>query len=132
MNQAANGWFSSTLLPIVYGVNALEQIDIAKGKVTADNCYITKPAGFLFYQAPATAQFEFFGKFERDGFVGKFPTPFVLAFHDLVRPRSYPPADLTNSMFLPVAQGGYGLQLQRYVWEQYRSPFPPTDIAKCN
>jgi hypothetical protein len=39
-------------------------------------------------------------------------------------------------MFLPATLGGNGVQLARFIWEQYDAPagktFPPTDIGQCH
>ena len=135
LTQSANQWFSSALLPVPYGVHALHLIDLAKGKATVDNCYITLPAGYDFSKAPATTQLEFFGQYTRDRFSGQFPSLFVLAVHDLHSTSDYVLDETTaDSIFRPDSQGGYGLQLHRFMWEQYEdvSGAPPTDIAKCN
>ena len=135
LTQSANQWFSSALLPVPYGVHALHLIDIVKGKATVDNCYITIPAGYDFAKAPLTTQLEFFGKYTRDGFSGQFPTLFVLAVHDLHSTSDYVLDEkIANSIFRPDSQGGFGLQLHRFIWEQYEdgSGAPPTNIAKCN
>lgn len=138
MTQAANGWFSSALLPTLYGVHALHLRDIAKGEATTKNCYITLPAGYNFSQEPDTGQVKFYGDYDVDGYHGEFPTLFALGLHDLHDgPPFVPPASITDSMFLPAAQGGYGLQLHRFIWEQYEHArtdvvAPPTNIAICN
>jgi hypothetical protein len=67
---------------------------------------------------------------------------FVLGPHSLNRNYGpwYPPKELTDPMFGPPSrsyngQRGYGMQLPRFVWEQYEAPpgkrFPPTDLASC-
>jgi hypothetical protein len=133
--QAAGQWFSSAVLPVPYGVHALHESG-AKGKPTTDNCYITLPAGYDFSGAPATTQLEFFGDYSVDGFSGEFPSLFVLAVHDLHSSEQAVMDETTaNSIFRPDSQGGYGLQLQRFMWEAYedvRAGAPPTNIAKCN
>jgi hypothetical protein len=71
---------------------------------------------------------------------GEFPTLFALGLHNLHNGPPYvPPEDLSNQVFNTVAQGGYGVQPQRFTWDQYQnsdqtqqdSP-PPTDTAICN
>ena len=134
LNLAAGRWFSSALLPVPYGVHALEEVG-AKGKPTVDNCYITEPAGHDFAGAPATSQLEFFGDYHVDSYTGHFPSLFVLAVHDLHSSEQLVMDETTaNSIFRPDSQGGYGLQLQRFMWEAYedvRAGAPPTNIAKC-
>jgi hypothetical protein len=53
-----------------------------------------------------------------------------------IRYYAYPPAEVVDPMFTPptrnvYGQNGYGLQLSRFVWEQYKKGFPPTDISVC-
>ena len=36
---------------------------------------------------------------------------------------AYPPDTLTKA-FDPMTQGGYGLQLEDFIWEQYKAPYP--------
>jgi hypothetical protein len=140
MSRAANQWFSSALLPLLYGVHALHLRDIVKGEATTKNCYITLPAGYLFSKEPDSTQMKWYGAFDRDRYRGEFPTLFALGLHNLHNGPPYvPPEDLANEVFNTVGQGGFGLQLQRFIWDQYQnsdqtqeqSP-PPTDIAICN
>jgi hypothetical protein len=133
MTTAANGWFSTTLLPLLYGVHALHLRDIAKHEATTDNCYITLPAGYLFSKEPDSAQVKFYGDFNRDGYRGEYPTLFALGLHNLHDGPPYvPSATLADSIFHSEAQGGYGVQLSQFAWEGYDSPTAPTDIAICN
>lgn len=51
---------------------------------------------------------------------------------------SYPPEEITNKIFNPTTQNGYGVSLADYLWESYEGastplgPAPPTDIAYCH
>ena len=79
----------------------------------------------------------------RDGYVGWWPTLLVLGKKSS-RPdprRTYRPS-VSDGMFRPLFKNGYGMQLARFIWEQYGetkpSPEdtgtkgPPTDIAVCS
>ena len=79
------------------------------------------------------------GDFEFQEMRGTFPSPFVLAVHSpSALSYSYPPAEITNKMFRPQVQGGYGIHLPQYVWESYEEkddppgPSPPTYVAYCH
>ncbi len=140
MTQGANQWFSSELLPVPYGIHALHFP--VKSEKTTDNCYVTLPAGYDFSRAADApfGQIRFFGDFNVDRYVGEWPTLFVLALHDLHdagdKTEYVPAKSLSESIFRPDAQGGYGVQFHRFAWEQYDSPGnrrgPPTNIAICN
>ena len=139
MTVAAEGWFSTALLPLLYGVHALHLRDIVKGEATTKTCYITLPAGYLFSKEPASAQMKFYGDFSVNRYHGEFPTLFALGLHNLHDGPPYVPSDqLADSIFRPQAQGGYGVQLAQFMWEQYEhargadASAPPTDIAICN
>jgi hypothetical protein len=90
---------------------------------------------------PDSAQVNWMGDFDRDGRRGAFPTVFLLSQHTLPqRPAlAYPPEELTAPMFTPIGQttadgqSGYGMQLPRFIWEQYEgvAKAPPTDIGLC-
>ena len=137
MTQAANQWFSSELMPVAFGVHALSRADTPEGK----SCYITIPAGYNFSKAAPSGWFDFFGDFNIDRFRARYPSPFVLALHDLHDgPEFVPSEDLANSIFRADAQGGFGVQIARFVWEQYEDARrgaapanrpPPTNIAQC-
>lgn len=77
------------------------------------------------------------GDFERDGWRAQFPSMLALGRHSLsARHYSYPPATVTDPMFTPstrkvYGKNGYGMQLPRFMWEQYEKGFPPTDIFRC-
>jgi hypothetical protein len=138
MNQGANQWFSSELLPVPYGVHALHLRDVVKGEATVDNCYITEPAGYDFSRAADApfGQLKFFGDFSVDDYSPDWPTLLAIGLHDLHdagdKTEYVPSKPLAESIFRPDAQGGYGLQFHRFVWEKYDSPAPPTNIAICN
>ena len=83
------------------------------------------------------------GNFSRDGYVGWWPTLLVLGKHKLASgSKAYLSPEVSDRMFRPLFKNGYGMQLARFIWEQYGetkpSPEdtgtkgPPTDIAVCS
>jgi len=124
--NAGEVFFSSELLPIPYGVWNLEGTGF-NGNPTADNCY-TLAWGHTFRGAAETAKIEW-QPGER----------WVLGVHyPSVTKYSYPPAEITDKIFKPTTQNGYGVSLADFVWESYEGastplgPAPPTDIAYCH
>ena len=89
------------------------------------------PLGELIYRgAPETAQLRWLGEFDFQGIRGRFPSLLVLTVHSpAVTRHSYPPAEVTDRIFRPQAQGGFGVRLPRYVWESY--PLEPTGRTTC-
>lgn len=137
LTSSAGSFFSSQLLPIPYGVHDLEGTGF-NAEPTAENCY-TLNFGHTYRGAPETAKLQWMGDFDFQEARGGFPSPFVLAVHSPSALRySYPPAEITDQMFRPQVQGGYGIHLPQYVWESYEEratppgPAPPTYIAYCH
>jgi hypothetical protein len=127
LTTAADAYFSSELLPVAYDVWYL-----APGtnhNPTADNCWIY--GQYWFRGAPATAQLQFNGDF--NGPDGRVHGGLWVLGHDPLPsfnpPPWYPPAALTDSMFHSVTQSGYGIQLPRFLWTQYKAP--PTQTYRC-
>jgi hypothetical protein len=127
----------SELMPIPYGTYALVGEFPYRFDGNPDNCY-DQAYGWTWNGAPATAQMEWMGGFDQGGYRGS-QGRFVLGRHSLsIRYYAYPPSQsnpptLTHRMFLPLAQGGLGMQLPQFVWEQYDVPnAPPTDIGQCH
>lgn len=123
--NAGEVFFSSELLPIPYGVWALEGTGF-NGNPNAENCY-TLAWGHTFRYAPETAKIEWMGQ------------QWVLGVHyPSVTRYSYPPAEITDKIFKPTTQNGYGVSLADFLWESYegastpQGPAPPTDIAYCH
>jgi hypothetical protein len=138
ITTAASAFFSSELVPIVYGVHALIW-KVNKSIIPLgwpDDC-----TSFLYPDTwrgtPGSAQIRWMGNFTRDGYHQSFPTMLALGRHSLsVHLYSYPPKEVTDPMFTPstrkiYGQNGYGMQLSRFMWEQYEKGFPPTDIFVC-
>ena len=137
LTNSAQVFFSSQLLPIPYGVHDLEGTGF-NGNPTAENCY-TLNYGHTYRGAPETGKLEWMGDFNFQEVRGGLPSQFVLAVHSPSALRySYPPATITDELFRPRVQGGFGMQLPRYVWESYEDqdnppgPSPPTYIAYCH
>lgn len=140
LTNSAGAFFGTQLLPIPYGVHYLEATGFNAGP-TADNCY-TLSYGHTYRGAPETAKLEWMGEFDFQTRHGGFPSPFVLAVHSpSAQSYSYPPAEVSDRIFRPQVQGGFGVQLPRYVWEAYEDfadegsppgPSPPTYIAYCH
>ena len=63
------------------------------------------------------------------------PNRWVLGLHEIpIDPQNapaYPDPDLTNAMFSSPNQNGYGMQLPRFIWNQYTNPNAPTDDRYC-
>jgi hypothetical protein len=129
LSTAANGFFSAALLPIPYGVHALVGSPDDPEKCR-DLVY-----GYPWAGAPASVQMEWRGGYDLDGWKNDRGR-FILGRHRLKQfTPAYPPAEVSKA-FRPTTQGGYGLQLSRFIWESYKAPagkrFPPTDIAQCH
>jgi hypothetical protein len=137
LTAAARAFFYSQLMPIPYGVYALVVEYPRSFDGNPDHCYDQK-YGWTWQGAPATAQMSWKGGFDLDGWSAQEgSTTFVLGKHSLsVKSYSYPPKTLTDPMFLPVKQGGSGVQLPEFIWESFEAPagkkFPPTDIGQCH
>ena len=82
------------------------------------------------------------GNFSRDGYVGWWPTLLVRQHKLASGSKAYLSPEVSDRMFRPLFKNGYGMQLARFIWEQYGetkpSPEdtgtkgPPTDIAVCS
>lgn len=140
LTNSAGAFFSGQLLPIPYGVHDLEGTGF-NADPTTENCYTLK-YGHTYRGAPETAKLEWMGEFDFQTVHGGFPSRFVLAVHSpSLQSYSYPPAEVTDRIFRPQVQGGFGVQLPQYVWESYEDfadegsppgPSPPTYIAYCH
>ena len=136
LTAAAKASFASELVPIPYGVHALQKSSSASNPWTLQRTGLPAPRctdlfyGNTFDGSPPTAQMPWMGNYEVDGYHGWWPTLLALGRHDL-RDGSYPPASLTDEMFRPVGQNGFGVQLARFMWEEYDKG-PPTNIYICN
>jgi hypothetical protein len=135
LTKAARTYFYSQLMPVPYGVHALEPAGLPPGSTEPDACRDAL-YGHTWRDAPPTAQLKWMGDFNQDGVRGGYPSQFVLGRYDLsIRYYAYPPAKLTDPMFLSRRQNGLGMQLHRFVWTQFdhvRPHSPPTNIAYCH
>jgi hypothetical protein len=128
ITTAAKAHFSSQLMPVAYGVHHLAPTPYST-RPTADNCFIMG-YGHSFKGAPASAQLQW-ANFPGDGNTKLW----ALGRHKLSATQyAYPPAKLTDPMFRPVRQAGYGMRLPQFLWQQYQAvpKAPPTDIAYCH
>jgi hypothetical protein len=137
LTTSASAFFSSELVPVLYGVHAMYDKNGQHWRTTPDGC-AEQLYGRTWEGVPASAWMWWNADFERDGYHGwPFPTLFALGRHSLsIKYYAYPPAEVVDPMFTPptrnvYGQDGYGLQLSRFVWEQYEKGFPPTDISVC-
>jgi hypothetical protein len=129
LTDAANTFFSSQIVPVGYEVYALVGSD--DPETCRDAVY-----GHTWRGAPASAQMEWMGGYDLFGQKHQ-QARFLLGLHHLsIRYYAYPPATLTDQMFRPSTQNGWGVQLPEFVWEQYKAPpgkkFPPTGITYCH
>jgi hypothetical protein len=128
LTTAAQGYFSSVLVPVAYDVWYLMPGD-HNPDPTIDNCYFD--GGTHFSGAPASAQLEFHGHFnEADD---DEPVHLLVLGHQqglFSGTPWYPPAAVTDPMFTPIVQSGYGLYAPRLFWSQYPNAITP-QVADC-
>ena len=138
ITSAASALFSDALVPIPYGVYAMvDHSETAPWVEDIKKCWDAAYGG-IWDTAPDSAQVPWMGGFDREGVTGWFPTTFVLGRHELSRfYEANPPKEVTDPMFTPTTmkvnnEQGFGMQLYRFVWEQYAKGFPPTDLELCH
>ena len=137
LRTAAQAFFSWELMPVVYEVYALVGSD--DPETCRDALY-----GHTWRGAPASAQMMWMGGYDLFGEKHQ-QARFLLGQHHLsIRYYAYPPKEVSDPIFSPVKQGGYGVQLPRFIWEQYVARdragfpappgkrFPPTGITYCH
>jgi hypothetical protein len=138
LRTAAQAFFSWELMPVAYEVYALVGSD--DPETCRDALY-----GHTWRGAPASAQMEWMGGYDLFGEKHQ-QARFLIGKHHLsIRYYAYPPKEVADPIFTPVKQGGYGVQLPRFIWEQYVAPrdsaggeappgkrFPPTGITYCH
>jgi hypothetical protein len=94
LTDAANTFFSSQIMPVAYGVYALV------GNDDPETCRDAE-VGHTWRGAPASAQMEWLGGYDLDGYKNNRGR-FILGQHSLsIRYYAYPPANLTDQMFSP-------------------------------
>ena len=132
LTDAANAYFYREILPVSYGVHSLQDTP-QNNADDPDTCHVLG-YGRTFRFAPKTAKFVFRGNyFVGDREFSYNPSWFVLGRHRLsLLYYAYPPASITNAVFRPHNQAGYGVRLPEFVWEDYAAPAPPTDLAYCH
>ena len=133
LRGGASAGFSSALVPIAYGVYYLYPTSFNE-QPTTDNCFYVA-RGFRFRGAPASAQMQWAAPYPQQSDYQADPNRWVLGLHEIpIDPQNapaYPDPTLTNAMFSPPNQNGYGMQLPRFIWEQYTNPNAPTDDRYC-
>ena len=143
LDNTARASFSNELVPVGYGVHALESHSHPSELQNASACNLGLVLGHQFEGGSASAEIKWMGNFSRDGYVGWWPTLLVLGKHKLASgSKAYLSPEVSDRMFRPLFKNGYGMQLARFIWEQYGetkpSPEdtgtkgPPTDIAVCS
>jgi hypothetical protein len=123
LTTAANGYFTSQLLPVAYDAWYLSTTPF-NNNPTPDNCFIIG-YGHSFEQQPADQYLTF-----RDKFDGAQGVENLLSIgkhtwtaSDYAYPRQDAAADLVDTAFSPVAQNGYGLRLSDFFWQSYKAPY---------
>jgi hypothetical protein len=134
LKSAANAFFSTELLPLAADVYYLRKAYLDKpGVVTADNCWIF---GYGWPFSGNTTQLPFRGDFDvADKQESSHLWVLASPRDDTGRSRypeeiRLPPADVTDPMFRPVSQKGYGVELARFMWSAYDAP--PTKLGYCD
>ena len=127
LTTAAQAYFSSVLVPAAYDVWYLMPGD-HNPHPTVDNCWYD--GGTHFSGAPASAQLQFHGHFnEADD---DEPVHLLVLAHQqglFSGTPWYPPAAVTDPMFTPIAQSGYGVYAPGFFWSQYPNLTP--QVADC-
>jgi hypothetical protein len=128
LTTAANAYFSSVLVPVAYDVWYLAPGN-RNPDPTVDNCWYD--GGTHFSGAPATAQLQFHGHFnEADD---NEPVHLLVLAHQqgaFSGTPWYPPSTVTDPMFTPIAQSGYGVYAPGFFWSQYPNAITP-QVAAC-
>jgi hypothetical protein len=132
LRGGASAGFSSALVPIAYGVYYLYPSSFNE-QPTTDNCFIAAH-GFNFRGAPASTQMQWAAPYPQQSPEEADPNRWVLGLHSLpsdLNVPAFPDPTLTNAMFSSPNQSGYGMQLPRFIWDQYTKPNAPTNSHYC-
>jgi hypothetical protein len=135
--------FSNELVPVGYGVHALESSSHPSDLQNASACNLGLVLGHQFEGGSTSGEIKWMGNFSRDGYVGWLATLLVLGKHKLESgSKAYLLPEVAERMFRPLSRNGYGMQLARFIWEQSGevaprpedtgTKGPPTDIAVCS
>jgi hypothetical protein len=114
----AQGYFSTTLVPLVYDVWRLPE---------GANVFTCTPGGHIdppFDKAPASSWVDFLEDFKVQGGT-RLSRVRLLNVKD-AEAGNFPPATVTDPMFLPVSQNGFGLNKSTWFWSRGDSAFDET------
>jgi hypothetical protein len=114
----AQGYFSTTLVPLVYDVWRLPE---------GANVFTCIPGGHIdppFEKAPASSWVNFLEDFKVQG--GTRLSRVRLLNVKGAEAGNYPAATVTDPMFLPVSQNGFGLNQSTWFWARGDSAFDET------
>jgi len=121
LTTSANAYFTTELMPVAYNAWYLAP-SFSWDEVKPDTCFIWgyghswKDSDVTNWYPNWTVPFD--GQSNRGGSllaIGKK----TWRWQDY----AYPPDTMTKT-FDPMTQGGYGLQLEDFIWEQYKAPYP--------
>jgi hypothetical protein len=121
LTTGANGYFTTELMPVAYNAWYLSPT-FSWSDVKPDSCFIWG-YGHSWKDSDVTNwwlnwQVPFDGQSDRGGSLlalGKKTWKWTS--------YAYPPDTLTEA-FDPMTKGGYGVQLEDFIWEQYKAPYP--------
>jgi hypothetical protein len=121
LTTGARGYFTTELMPVAYNTWYLSPT-FSWGELKPDTCFIWG-YGHSWENSDVTNwylnwQVPFDGQSDRGGSLlalGKKTWKW--------QDYAYPPDTLTKA-FDPMTQGGYGVQLADFIWEQYKAPYP--------
>jgi len=128
LTTAANAYFSSVLVPVAYDVWYLAPGN-SNPDPTVDNCWYD--GGTHSSGAPTSAQLQFHGHFNEAN--DAEPVHLLVLAHqqgDFSDTPWYPPAAVTDPMFTPIADSGYGVYAPGFFWSQYPNAITP-QVADC-
>jgi hypothetical protein len=121
LTTGANGYFTTELMPVAYNAWYLSPT-FSWDALKPDSCFLwgyghswkdsDTTNWYLNWQVP------FAGQSDRGGSllaIGKKTWKWTS--------YAYPPDTLTKA-FDPLTQGGYGVELADFIWEQYKAPYP--------
>jgi hypothetical protein len=122
LTTAANAFFSSELMPVAFRPWEM-RATTTFGDPTTEGCNVPG-YGHSFRGAPATSWLNWhrsdpLGYSIREP--GDTPVWALGKYSWSASQYAYPPAGLTDTTFRSQDQGGYGVQLHRFFWEQYNS-----------
>jgi hypothetical protein len=120
LTKGANGYFTTELMPVAYNAWYLSPT-FSWSDVKPDSCFIWG-YGHSWKDSDVTNwwlnwQVPFAGQSDRGGSLlalGKKTWKWTS--------YAYPPDTVTRA-FDPMTQGGYGIQLADFIWEQYKAPY---------